>query len=537
MTDRHATLSALLDTVAARAPGAVALIGQNEAVTYGDLARRSRAVAAGLAARGIGPGNPIALWLPNGLPCFELLFACARLGATVVAVNTRFRSAEVADLLHRSGARLLALDSGFRGIDFAGILADVDPAALEALDTIVDCGDARAPAGVPGKTVLSMDALRERGLTERDLGSGSAGAVVFTTSGTTAAPKLVLHRQAGLTRHALDVAAGFGLDAPDAVILQMLPLCGTFGLTQALGAIAAGRPIVLQAAFDPDAAVDLIPRHAVTHTNATDDMFDRVLAAGGDSEPFGTLRLCGYAAFNAALEALPGRARDAGLPLVGLYGMSEVHALFARRDPADPEPLRTTAGGRPVNPAARVRIVDDIGDRAPVGVSGALEIASPTGFADYLGNPEATAAAFTADGYFRTGDVGRLTEDGGFAFEARGGDVLRLGGFLVNPKEIEAVVEALDGVAGAQVVGVDTPGGARPVAFVTLSGDIRFDEGAVAAGCARQLARFKVPARVVALDAFPVTEGANGTKIQRQKLREMAAELLKADATSATRRT
>jgi fatty-acyl-CoA synthase len=266
-------------------------------------------------------------------------------------------------------------------------------------------------------------------------------------------------------------------------------------------------------------------------------MFDRLLAAAGGGDPFRTLRLCGYAAFNAALGALPRKACDAGLPLVGLYGMSEVHALFARREPADPAPLRTTPGGRPVNPAARVRVVDEAGAPVSEGVSGALEIASPTTFAEYLGNPEATAEAITGDGYFRTGDVGRLTEDGGFAFEARDGDVLRLGGFLVNPKEIEAVIEALDAVSGAQVVGVDTPGGARPVAFVTLAEGARFSESAVGNACARQLARFKVPARVVALDAFPVTEGANGTKIQRQKLRAMAATLLSETATSATRRT
>ncbi len=123
-----------------------------------------------------------------------------------------------------------------------------------------------------------------------------------------------------------------------------------------------------------------------------------------------------------------------------------------------------------------------------------------------------------------------MTADGGFAFEARGGDVLRLGGFLVNPKEIEAVIEGFAAVAGAQVVGVDTRAGTRPYAFVTLADGHRFDEAALAAACADRLARFKVPTRIVALDAFPVTEGANGTKIQRQKLREMAAKLGDADA-------
>lgn len=531
MTNGPATLSALLDAVAARDNRAPALIAAEATIGFGALAARSRAVAGGLARLGVAPGDAVALWLPNGPPCFELLFACARLGATAIAVNTRFRSAEVGDLLHRSGAAVLAFDAGFRGIDFAGILADVDPAVLDRLSAIVDCGAGPTQRNIAGKPATTIDALRAAGPLSRETGDPAAGAMIYTTSGTTAAPKLVLHRQAGVTRHARDVAAGFGFDAAGAVTLQMLPLCGTFGLTQALGTLAAGRPVALQAVFDPEDAVAQIARHSVTHINATDDMFDRLLAAAPNGDGFGSLRLCGFAAFNAALADLPRRALDSGVPLVGLYGMSEVHALFARRDPAEPMPLRALAGGRPVNPAARVRAIDPASGAAlAVGESGALEIASPTAFAEYLGDPEATAAARTDDGYFRTGDVGRMTADGGFVFEARGGDVLRLGGFLVNPAEIEAVIEACEPVAGAQVVGVETAAGTRPVAFVTLAAGAALDEAALGAACAGRLARFKVPARIVALDAFPVTEGANGTKIQRQKLREMAAGLLAEDA-------
>ncbi len=162
MTALPATLAALLDAVAAAQPRAAALIDGETVIDFAELAARSRAVAGGLAARGVGPGDGVALWLPNGPACFELLFACARLGATAVAVNTRFRSAEVADLLYRSRARLLAYDGGFRGIDFAGILADVDPAALDALETIVDCGAGPVADAVAGKTMASIATLARR---------------------------------------------------------------------------------------------------------------------------------------------------------------------------------------------------------------------------------------------------------------------------------------------------------------------------------------------------------------------------------------
>src|SRR5690606_15905880 len=120
----------------------------------------------------------------------------------------------------------------------------------------------------------------------------------------------------------------------------------------------------------------------------------------------------------------------------------------------------------------------------------------------YLGDPEATRAALTEDGYVRMGDLAQLTEDGGFVFETRLGDVLRLGGFLVAPAEIEAWLQRHPAVDGCQVVGA----GARAVAFVTLRAPA--DEAALVEHCASGLARFKIPARIVALDAFPTTPSA-----------------------------
>ena len=139
---------------------------------------------------------------------------------------------------------------------------------------------------------------------------------------------------------------------------------------------------------------------------------------------------------------------------------------------------------------------------------------------------DATAETITDDGYVRTGDLATMEEDGGFEFLARMGDTLRLAGFLVAPAEIESEVMALPGVAAAQVVEASAGGRTRPVAFVTLEPDTTFDESAALARCAERLANFKRPARIIALEAFPVTDSANGKKIQRSKLREMAREAL-----------
>jgi fatty-acyl-CoA synthase len=186
------------------------------------------------------------------------------------------------------------------------------------------------------------------------------------------------------------------------------------------------------------------------------------------------------------------------------------------------------AGGLPVSAQARVRVRDpESGALLAHGSSGELEFFAPSSrMAVYHGNPDATAAAFTADGYYRSGDLGTTSADGRFVFLTRMGDALRLGGFLVSPAEIESVVQEAPGIAACQVVGVARAEGLVPVAFVILQARVALDEAAVIAHVASRLARYKVPRRVLPIDAFPVTPGANATKIQKGKLREMAEALL-----------
>ena len=132
----------------------------------------------------------------------------------------------------------------------------------------------------------------------------------------------------------------------------------------------------------------------------------------------------------------------------------------------------------------------------------------------------------TADGYVRTGDLAEIDGKGGFTFLSRMGDVLRLSGFLTNPLEIEMHVQKLPEIAACQTVAVARPEGVRAVAFVVLQPGAALDEAAVIAHCKHGLANYKVPMRVFAIDAFPVTPSPNGSKIQRNKLREQAERLL-----------
>ena len=156
--------------------------------------------------------------------------------------------------------------------------------------------------------------------------------------------------------------------------------------------------------------------------------------------------------------------------------------------------------------------------------SGVLEILATGNFSGYFNDPGATSAVVDQDGFFSTGDIGYLRTDGSFVYQTRQGDAIRLSGFLVNPSEIEDVLRGCPGVAEAQVIGADVGGVQSCVAFVIAGQDTDIDAEGIRAWLRNVIAPFKVPARVWFLDAFPVTESANGVKIQRAKLREMAAQ-------------
>ncbi|MFP5461457.1 MAG: AMP-binding protein [Gammaproteobacteria bacterium] len=526
--DRPDTLSALL---AARASDdAVALFDRERAVSYRALLDESARLAAALRAMGVRRGDRVAIWLPNLAAWLACFFACARLGAIGLAVNTRFRSAELADILFRSGARVLVTWPGFDRADFAGVLAGCPPASLAALEAVVayDEGETAALAGLPdGIAVRRYADLLAHPPLAGDDAAPDAGCAIFTTSGTTKAPKFVLHDQRTLVAHAFDVVQGFGIDAQSTMLLAP-PLCGVFGVSNALAMIAAGRPFAMMPAWDAAAAARAIDAHRATHMNATDDAIAQLLAQNDRTPAFPTLRFVGFAAFNPALGDIVEQADARGLRVLGLYGISEIQALFARNRDGDPLELRRNGGGFPVSPLARVRARDPESGRVLAhGEDGELEFLAPSSrMVCYFGNPEATREAILEGGWYRSGDLGHTCADGRFVFRARMGDSLRLGGFLVSPQEIEECVQQAPGILDCQVVGATLEGAPRPVAFVRLQAGAALDEAAVIAHVGARLARFKVPARVFAVEAFPVTEGSNGTKIQKTRLREMAQALL-----------
>ena len=532
----HETLSSMLETVAAATPAAPALIGPQRSVSYAELADESRRLANSLARLGIAHGDRVAIWLPNVPAWLTTFFACARLGAIAVALNTRLKSGEIADLLQRSRAKALVFWPGFKQIDFCAILAEIDPAALARVEHCIAYrdDDGAPPPRLPGRTLLDLAELAHGEPLALDRARPDDGCVMFTTSGTTKAPKFVLHRHAALLRHAGDIADGFELRGPDTVVYLALPFCAAGGFSQVVPTLSLGRPLVTMPAFDPARAAEAIRRHRATHTFLVGSMVASLLEAAPEPRPFPSLRRCAFAAFTPSELSIVATAEARGVPLVGIYGSSELQALYALQPFTLAPAARTEAGGRPLAATASVRVRDpDSGRLLPPGVSGELEFHGPSRMLGYDGNPEATAAAFTEDGYFRSGDLGFITDDGRFVYQNRIGDVLRLAGFLVSPVEIESYLKEHPAVADAQVVGVEIDGAPRAVAFVIRAapGDEPApDESGLIAYCRRRMANYKVPARIIAVETFPTTPSGNGDKIQKNRLREMALEVIERGA-------
>lgn len=265
--------------------------------------------------------------------------------------------------------------------------------------------------------------------------------------------------------------------------------------------------------------------HAITDIHGSDDMFAMLLNAAEGYNPFPALEYAGFAAFNSAHADLFTSAHERNVKLIGLWGMSEVQAFVAHQRPSESAEIRKQAGGHLLSPSAKIRITNpENGKILPFGEMGELEISCPSQMTEYLDYPQATKETITGDGYIKTGDLAIQLNERRFNFLARMGDTLRLGGYLTDPVEIENCLANYTGVEKAQVVGVDTAAGTKAFAFIVPKIGVQLSEEGLTAFCKQNLAGYKIPVSYRFITDFPVTQSANGVKIQRSKLREEASD-------------
>lgn len=487
------TLPELL-RVDARPPLAPAIRGQ-DGLTYGELAAWSSRIASVLTERGVRPGDRVVFQVPKSATVVALHIALLRLGAVQLPLNPAYTDAETAALLGDAEPRLVVRDPDRTRP--AGPWDDLTLAA-DGSGTLRDCATQAAPTDAWPATAAE-----------------DAAALLYT-SGTTGRPKGAVLTHGNLVHNARTLVAEWGFTEDD-VLLHVLPLFHTHGLFVALHCVlASGASMHLLPRFDAGLAVDLLPGSSVlmgvpTHYARLVD--EPQLAVAAQSV---RLFVSGSAPMPVALHERFTQAT--GQVVLERYGMTETSMLTS--NPLH-GPRRPGTVGPPL-PGVSVRVVDEAGRERPMGEVGDVQVTGPNVFSGYWRRPELRATEFTADGWFRTGDLGRFDENGYLELVGRAKDLVISGGLNVHPKEVEAVLEELSGVCEAAVVGVpDDDLGEAVTAVVVADPGAVLDPEALRAQVRDRLAGFKVPKRVVVVDDLP--RNAMG-KVEKAKLRAQLAE-------------
>lgn len=496
-------------------------------VTLAELEAKCRRLAAGLQSKGFGVGDTLAAWIPNRMEWLTVQFACAALGVAVLGLNTRYRSNEVGDLLRTVPVRAIVLPSTFLNIDFLGTI----DAALDEVrqsDPSFECPELIFIGDVPeGSSRTSpasysfADLMASEALTAFD-DHGKSLSNLFTTSGSTSAPKVAGHDQTSILRHSAGAAVALDVVADDK-ILAVLPLCGVFGFSAAMALVIGGGAIVMVEVFDGAQGARDLAENGVTHMVGGDEMLKAVFNHVPEGHSLPNFRRGGIANFAGRAKDVVAEAEERwGTKLSGVYGSSELFALSALW-PADEEAaLRGLGGGLVVDDGIQVRVCDVESDQPVVdGEPGELQFRGYNVIEGYLNNARANKVSFSNDGWFKSGDLGYLGH-GGFVYQCRAREALRLRGFLVEPGEIEDFIATEPSVEEVHVVGVDTDHGVKAFAFARSRPGETIDEARLLARARQQIATYKIPDRVIQVDDFPTTTGTNGTKIRFDELRALA---------------
>ena len=501
-----------LSRIARKYPERTAYICHGESRTFGEVDRRVTALANALTARGLQHGDRLAVLMTNSIEMIEAIFAGWRLGAMVVPVNFRLVADEVRFILGDCGASIIVVDEGLSTL--VGAVRN----ALPDVRAVIVVGD---PSGA-GPGAERYDDLITGGdetpvtnaVDEQD------PALIMYTSGTTGRPKGAVLSHFNLLMSTLNSMVAQGIVGYDDVWYGNLPLFHIGGLTGILPYVIGGgcAIIVPSGSFDSRQAVEEIARYGVTGCVFVgmqwDDICDQVTASGAQL----SLRRASWGAANTPVEVLKKMGQVLpGVPIFSFFGQTEMSPVTCILHAQDSERKRGSVGRPIMNVEARV--IDEDGGDVAAGEVGEIVYRGPTVMQGYWRMPEANELAF-AGGWFHSGDLCRMDEEGYVYVVDRKTDMIISGGENIYCPEVEAVLRAHPGVLDAALIGLPDPkwGETPRAVIVPVDPHNPPEEAELIAWCKERVASYKKPTSVVVIDQFPLNSAGKVLKpVLRQR--------------------
>jgi 2,3-dihydroxybenzoate-AMP ligase len=496
-----------------------AVVEGERRITYRQLGLMVERLALHFAQRGISQGRRVMFQLPNSIECVIAYFACLKVGAIPTACLPAHRYTEIEHLARFTDAFAWLIPADHRRFDFTAMARELRDNLPGLREIIVAGGD--CPSGMTLISDLLNDAIEER-LAPSSLGrlrpDPRLPAVFQLSGGSTGLPKVIPRTHDDYLYNSYLLSSISGYDSAG-VALIAIPMMHNFPLAAAVQpGILIGAKIVLAQGPEPETVFDLIERERVTWICAVPAMVVNWLA-DPHLRRTGLSSLKSLAVGGSRLNPEPARrVLDAiGPVLTQVYGMAE--GLCCSTRAGDPEEVIVNTQGRPVSGADEYKIVDEDLRETPPGELGELITRGPYTIRGYYKAEEHNRDAFTADGYYRTGDMVRLHPSGNFMVEGRRKDLINRGGEKISAEEIENLILTHPAVRNAAVVAMpDAVLGERACAYVVLRSGAELDFKRLSGFLEeKRIARFKLPERLEVIDALPTT--AVG-KISKKDLRE-----------------
>lgn len=475
--------------------------------TWSDLDRASARIANLLASLKLPEGSRVAVQVEKSVEAMLLYLATLRAGYVFLPLNTAYQSAEIEYFIGNAEPAVVVCTPG----NF-GWVSKI--AFTQGTGHVFTLGDDRTGS------LLERAAHHSDEHTPVQKSADDLAAILYT-SGTTGRSKGAMLTHGNLLSNAQVLKDYWGWKSGD-VLIHALPIFHVHGLFVAIhGALINGSKMIWFAKFDPKAVLAAMPRATVFMGVPT--LYVRLLAEPGlNKESTRNMRLFIAGSAPLLIETFTEWQQRTGHTILERYGMSETIMLTSNPYAADARhggqsERRGATVGFPL-PGVGLRVVDDANKPLPVGEIGNIQVRGPNVFKGYWRMPEKTAEEFTKDGWFKTGDVGKVDERGYVSIVGRSKDLIISGGYNVYPAEIEGYINEMPGVAESALVGVPHPDfGEVGVAVVIAKPGAQLDGDAIVAQLKTQLANFKIPKR-----CFVATELPRNTmgKVQKNLLRE-----------------